>query len=64
MSSILKSLKKLEEEKSGHKHGSSDVSRDILKGDVPRRKSKSKFPWVLMVLLVAFVAGEIGRAHV
>lgn len=59
MSSILKSLKKLEEEKSGHKHGSSDVSRDILKGDVPRRKSKSKFPWVLMVLLVAFVAGAV-----
>jgi general secretion pathway protein B len=59
MSSILKSLKKLEEEKSGHKHGSSNVSRDILKGDVPRRKSKSKFPWVLMVLLVAFAVGAV-----
>lgn len=59
MSSILKSLKKLEEEKSGHKQGSSNVSRDILKGDVPRRKSKSKFPWVLMALLVALVAGAV-----
>ncbi|MHB1398376.1 MAG: hypothetical protein ACYDAI_11910 [Trichloromonadaceae bacterium] len=59
MSSILKSLKKLEEEKSGHKQGSSNVSRDILKGDVPKRKSKSGPSWVVMILLVAFVAGAV-----
>lgn len=59
MSSILKSLKKLEEEKSGQKQGSNNVSRDILKGDVPKRKSKSGPSWVVMVLLVAFVAGAV-----
>lgn len=59
MSSILKSLKKLEEEKAGQKQGSSNVSRDILKGDVPRRKSKSGPSWVVMILLVAFVAGAV-----
>lgn len=59
MSSILKSLKKLEEEKAGQKQGSSNVSRDILKGDVPKRKSKSGPSWVVMVLLAAFVAGAV-----
>lgn len=59
MSSILKSLKKLEEEKSGQKQGSSNVSQDILKGDSPKRKSKSGPSWVVMFLLVAFVAAAI-----
>ena len=59
MSSILKSLKKLEEEKAGQKQGSSNVSRDILKGDVPKRKSKRGPSWVVMILLVALVAGAV-----
>ncbi len=59
MSSILKSLKKLEEEKSGQKQGSSNVSRDILKGDVPKRKSKSGPSWPVIVLLLALIAGAV-----
>lgn len=57
MSSILKSLKKLEEEKSGQKQGSNNVSQDILKGDIPRRKTKSGPSWVVMVVLVALAVG-------
>lgn len=59
MSSILKSLKKLEEEKAGQKQGSNNVSRDILKGDVPKRKSKSGPSWQLIVLLLALIAGAV-----
>lgn len=57
MSSILKSLKKLDEEKSGQKQGSNNVSQDILKGDIPRRKTKSGPSWVVMVVLVALAVG-------
>lgn len=59
MSSILKSLKKLEEEKAGQKQGSNNVSRDILKGDVPKRQSKSGPSWQLIALLLVLIAGAV-----
>ncbi len=59
MSSILKSLKKLEEEKAGQKQGSVDVSRDILKGDIPRCKAKGTPVWPLLLLLVLLGVGGI-----
>lgn len=59
MSSILKSLKKLEEEKTSQKQGSNNVSRDILKGDVPKRKAKSGPSWQIIVLLLVLIGGAV-----
>lgn len=54
MSSILKALRKLEEEKSRSREGTPDIARDILKSG-PRRKA---FPWMtfasVAVLVLAF----------
>jgi general secretion pathway protein B len=54
VSSILKALRKLEEEKSRSREGTPDIARDILKRG-PRRKA---FPWMtfasVAVLVLAF----------
>ena len=60
MSSILKALRKLEEEKSRSREGTPDIARDILKRG-PRRKA---FPWmtfasVAVLVLVFALTGYI-----
>lgn len=59
MSSILKSLKKLEAEKANQKQESHNVSQEILKGDVPRRKSKSGPSWQVILLLLLLIGGYV-----
>lgn len=56
MSSILKALRKLEEEKARSNAGSPDIARDILKRG-PRRKSS--VPWLAPFLTVVLLAGGL-----
>jgi general secretion pathway protein B len=64
MSSILKALKKLEQEKAERRETTIDLSRDILR-DGPR--GRRPFPWAwgsaagLIVLLLALIAVLLGR---
>jgi general secretion pathway protein B len=52
MSSILKALRKVEDEKATLGEGSVDLAHDILKRNYDNRKT---VPWALLTLLVAFV---------
>lgn len=64
MSSILKALKKLEQEKTLRREGEIDLSREILR-DAWRRKTRFPWPWAgaitLIVLLLALVAILLSR---
>lgn len=53
MSSILKALKKLEEEKARSREGSVDIARDILRSSRRRRETT---PWLVPALVAALVA--------
>lgn len=56
MSSILKALKKLEEEKARKQGGSSDIARDILRSP-HRRTPKMHGTMIMVVCLAAAIAG-------
>jgi general secretion pathway protein B len=68
MSSILKALKKLEEEKARHRTGEINLSREIL-NESPRRKARPTWPWAVaggtIALLLVMVAILLvrGPAH-
>lgn len=63
MSSILKALRKLEEEKARHRQGSPDISRDILSDGFRRKRASA---WVLTcgIFLVAMILGLLGYLSV
>lgn len=57
MSSILKALRKLEEEKSAQQEGSVDIARDILR--LPLRRRNSKRSWLLPAGAAVFLLSAV-----
>lgn len=55
MSSILKALKKLEQEKALRREGDIDLSREILHGEV-RRKARFSWPWLAAITTILLLA--------
>ncbi|PLX95621.1 MAG: hypothetical protein C0619_01140 [Desulfuromonas sp.] len=57
MSSILKALRKLEEEKAALGEGRVDLARDILKRSAPQRSSSSSLPLIIVFFGLLVIAG-------
>lgn len=59
MSSILKALKKIEQERAGQRDGAVNITFDVIKGGDQPRRHESSFVLVLLVVVVLLIGATL-----